>query len=137
MAPKTLKRVPELSGFPELSDDRPVCPNEFQQCLMTGHRNYETIFFHQSTKTLIVTDLAYSIANRADLLEKIWLRAFGVKNPLGITTYQKKKVFEPSKFKISLSKVLAWDFDRVIVCHGDIIEKGGKSLFQEIWQEFV
>jgi hypothetical protein len=31
----------------------------------------------------------------------------------------------------SVAKILEWDFDRVIVTHGDVLESGGKAKFAE------
>jgi len=31
----------------------------------------------------------------------------------------------------SLERILAWDFDRVIVSHGDIVETGGGNQFRQ------
>ena len=31
----------------------------------------------------------------------------------------------------SLDRILAWDFDRVVVAHGDVLERGGRELLRE------
>lgn len=40
-------------------------------------------------------------------------------------------------FGISSRKILTWDFDRVIPCHGDVIETGGKEVFAKMVDWFV
>jgi hypothetical protein len=37
-------------------------------------------------------------------------------------------------FNKSIAKIAKWDFDRVIPCHGDVIETGGKGVFEKIFQ---
>ena len=133
VAPKTFKRNPQLTNYPTFSDELPVAPSDLKQQLMSGHRSYETLFLHPKTKTLIVTDLAYSIFPKADLIEKIWLKSAGVRNPLGVTSYNKKKITDAALFRSCLDKVLSWDFDRLIMSHGQIMEKGAKAAFAEIW----
>jgi glyoxylase-like metal-dependent hydrolase (beta-lactamase superfamily II) len=39
----------------------------------------------------------------------------------------KKAVEDPAAFAASVNRMLAWDFDRVIVGHGEPIETGGKE----------
>lgn len=34
----------------------------------------------------------------------------------------------------SVKRILDWDFDRIIVGHGEIVEAGGRELFQEGWR---
>lgn len=39
-----------------------------------------------------------------------------------------------TSFNKSMSKIDKWDFDRIIPCHGDVIESGGKGIFDKIMQ---
>jgi hypothetical protein len=33
----------------------------------------------------------------------------------------------------SLDRILSWDFDRVIVGHGELLETGGRSAFRDAY----
>lgn len=35
-------------------------------------------------------------------------------------------------FNKSIAKINGWDFDRIVPCHGDVIESGGKGIFQKV-----
>jgi hypothetical protein len=35
-------------------------------------------------------------------------------------------------FARSVSRVDKWDFERIIPCHGDVMEAGSKSIFRKI-----
>lgn len=35
-------------------------------------------------------------------------------------------------FAASTARIDKWDFDRLIPCHGDVIETGAKSVFQKV-----
>ncbi len=39
--------------------------------------------------------------------------------------------------KESVEKVLTWDFERVIMAHGSIIEHGGKEAFRLGYERFL
>ena len=37
-------------------------------------------------------------------------------------------------FNESVGRIEKWDFDRIIPCHGDVIETGGKGVFQKVFE---
>jgi hypothetical protein len=37
-------------------------------------------------------------------------------------------------FARSVAKVDKWDFERIVPCHGDVMETGGKGIFQKIME---
>jgi hypothetical protein len=43
----------------------------------------------------------------------------------------------PTAFLRSLDRILACDFDRVVMSHGVVIEDGGKAAIQNIRRQFV
>lgn len=40
-------------------------------------------------------------------------------------------------FGHSARRILGWRFDRVVPCHGDVIETGGKGVFEKMVDWFV
>lgn len=36
-----------------------------------------------------------------------------------------------------MNRINQWDFDRVIPCHGDVIETGAKGIFQNVFEWFL
>ena len=42
-----------------------------------------------------------------------------------------------SQLKKELAPLLAADFDRLIPCHGDVIETGAKSIFEDVFKRFT
>ena len=32
----------------------------------------------------------------------------------------------------SMARIAGWDFERIVPCHGDVIEKGGKGIFENV-----
>jgi hypothetical protein len=35
----------------------------------------------------------------------------------------------------ALSRILAWDFERVVIAHGDLIEHNAKEIVQAAWEK--
>jgi glyoxylase-like metal-dependent hydrolase (beta-lactamase superfamily II) len=134
VAPRTKKRLPAFDGVRELDDAAPIAPNDLEQVHMDGHSNHETLFLHRASRTLIATDLVYNLSKRQGFVERMWFGLGGVKNPLGVTRYSKKAVRKRDVFAERMQRVLAWDFDRVIMSHGDVVETDGKTAFTRAWQ---
>jgi hypothetical protein len=56
------------------------------------------------------------------------LRSYG---RLGPTKLDPLLIRDRRAARGSLERILAWDFDRVIVAHGDVQESGGKALLRD------
>jgi hypothetical protein len=89
----------------------------------------EVVFFHPASRTLLLTDLAFNVtrpmAGRARLF--LWLvkaRGFG---PHRIVRFGLR---DRAAARDSLQRILQWDFDRVIVTHGDVLDSGGHAAMQ-------
>lgn len=135
VAPRTQRRIASFAGVPELDDNAPLAPDDLEQVYMDGHTNRETLFLHKWSRTLIATDFVYNIGANTGLGEAAWLRIAGVRNPLGVTRQTRKGVRKPDAFAPKLERLLSWDFDRLIMSHGDVIERGGKAALARVWSK--
>ena len=52
------------------------------------------------------------------------LRSYG---RFGPSTLDPWLIRDRSAARQSLERILAWDFDRVVVAHGDVLERGGRE----------
>lgn len=89
----------------------------------------EHAFFHRPSRTLIVADLLFNVGPGASAWTRFllrWVAGLKVGVPGVSRIFHKLAIRDPAALRASLEKVLAWDFDRVIVGHGDIIPTGGK-----------
>jgi hypothetical protein len=92
----------------------------------------ELVFFHARTRTLVLTDLAFNFRSVDSRVTRIFLRVNGALDSFGPSRLA-KRVFLKDKAKIraSLDRILAWDFDRVVVSHGDVLETGGRAALRD------
>lgn len=88
----------------------------------------DTALFHVPSRTLILTELVFNFGSDEPIWTELLLRAAvgGVHHP-GMSRPFKAGVKDEAAFRSSLAAILEWDFDRVIVGHGDVIENGGKA----------
>jgi len=86
----------------------------------------EHLFFHPSSRTLIVADLAFNFGAHEPWWTELLLKAaVGSEHHPGMSKPFKAAVKDEGAFRDSMAQMLAWDFDRVVVGHGDVLETGG------------
>ncbi|NJM56812.1 MAG: DUF4336 domain-containing protein [Synechococcales cyanobacterium RU_4_20] len=97
----------------------------------------ETVFFHRPSRTLIVTDIAFNFDETSSLGMQLAARVLGSYQALRPTLMEKWGTRNKAEVEASLRKVLAWDFDRVILTHGSIVERDGKAALREGYEWFL
>ncbi len=97
----------------------------------------ETVFFHGPSRTLILTDVAFNFDQNSSLAIRVAARMLGSYDSLQPTVLEKWGTRDKKKVAASVRQVLAWDFDRVILTHGSIVETNGKSAFKAGYEWFL
>ncbi|MGB6219769.1 DUF4336 domain-containing protein [Haloferula sp.] len=96
----------------------------------------EYVFLHRSSRTLIVTDLIFNYVKAPSLWTKLLLYpALGFHHAPGMSKRFRGAIKEKAAFRSSLEQIMTWDFDRIIVGHGQVIESGGKNESHMMFQE--
>lgn len=91
----------------------------------------EVVFFHIPSQTLILTDLCFNISSRnASLMTKVAAKSLGVLDSFGPSRAFKIASQDKDALRASIRTILDWDFDRIIISHGEGIERNGKAQFR-------
>ncbi|KAI9717100.1 MAG: hypothetical protein M1828_007433 [Chrysothrix sp. TS-e1954] len=113
-----------------------------------GHGNKELVFNSKRDRTLIEGDLMFNLPPKEqysksseDPLKGVLNRLFnGFQGTTGnALTWQKRFLWyavsnaNKPAFNRSVGRIAAWDFDRIIPCHGEVIESEGKSVFERVF----
>lgn len=57
------------------------------------------------------------------------------------TTIKGTKAERPVSSRSAMSRdskiVAAWDFDRIVPCHGDVVETGGKEKWLQTFEQYL
>jgi hypothetical protein len=109
--------------------------------------NKELVFNYKPDKTLIEADLLFNLPateqfskTGLDARSGILTKLFSALNSTaGSAMGQRRFIWyavssgnRPS-YSASMNKINGWDFDKIIPCHGDVIESDGKGIFQKIF----
>ena len=87
----------------------------------------ETMFLCSRTRTVISADLFLNIHETSSLLTRGLLTLSGAWQQPGVTHLGRMAVRDRARARADFEKVLAWDFDKVIVSHGRCVHADGKA----------
>jgi len=117
--------------------------NEIEAVYFSGWKNQDVAFLHRASRTLIVADLLLNLPAKEQY------SAPGSGSPYSFvgsglrpgTRFYKWMIGSQSTDTKAMQRdakaVAAWDFDRVIMCHGDVIETRGKKAWTDTYENFL
>jgi len=129
VAPGLERKRPDLVVVAVLGDDAPEeWRGEVDQTFFRG-RPYENeiVFCHRASRTLIICDIAFNIGRRAAAPTRFLMKLIRSYGRFGPSTLDPLLIRDRRAARRSLERILAWDFDRVIVAHGDVLASGGRE----------
>jgi len=139
ICPGIERKRPELDFDWLLSDHAPEpWRDQIDQVLVRGTRFiWEVAFFHRASKTLVLTDLVENIGDETEGTNwtlKFWWKAIMHmwNTPKPAPEYQ-MGYKDKAAAKRSLERILEWDFERVILAHGENLEVDAKQAVREAW----
>jgi hypothetical protein len=126
--------------------------DDFKVEYIDGHGNREIVLCHKPSRTLIEADLLFNLpcveqysrseeSATAGLLNRVFMPLLQARAspPMGhrrFAWYVLSKA-DRGSFTESVKRIYNWDFDRVIPCHGDVKEEGGKEVFRSVFEWFL
>ena len=134
-APGLARKRRDLAFDGELGDQPdPSYAGALEQLVVRGARLLnEVAFFHRASRTLLLTDLAFhpTEASRPGL--RRWTRLTRVRDGFGPNALVRLFIRDRRAARASLDRILDWDFDRVTVTHGELLESGGREALRRAY----
>jgi hypothetical protein len=93
----------------------------------------ETVFFHRPSRTLILTDMAHNVSPDATGYTRFFFRLFGGYGRLSVSIVEKMVNRDRPAVRRTVDTILQWDFQRVIMAHGNVVEGNGTQAFREAY----
>lgn len=130
-APGLIESQKDVRFEGELSDQTPLeWRDEIEQMVFKGSlMAQEVVFFHRASRTLVLTDLSVNLRGRRPPLTRLLARLLDVRR-LAPSRFYRLLMRDKVAARASVERILEWDFDRVVVSHGDIVSHGGKRAMQ-------
>lgn len=120
----------KLHDIPE-----PEWAEHIDQMLFLGHPLLrEVIFLHKRTGILIVADLIVNFQSDSHPLTRLVTKIGGIyQRPTPPIDYN-LSAENTVRIRASMNRILQWDFDRIILSHGSIVEQNGKAVLKEAFK---
>lgn len=127
VAPGLPAKRPDLDFVAVLGDEAPPeWKGEVEQTFFRGRPfENEVVFLHRPSRTLLMCDLVFNFGPSAPALTRLLARGIGSYRRFGPSKLDPLLIRDRGAARQSLERILAWDFDRVVVAHGDVLEDGG------------
>lgn len=134
-----------------------VILNNFEFVYLPSHKNKELVMFDKNSKILFEADLLFNLGVPGSVSGKTKLEQFSTatgypenfKPHLGksfLTRYlqphskvgnwmaNKVTKASDSETKKGLKAIYDWDFEKIVMCHGNIIESDAKNAFKSVFK---
>ena len=141
ICPGVERKQPELEFDWFLGDRAPeIWADTLDQVLIRGNKFiWEVAFYHRPSKTLLLVDVIENITDQTPNVNWIlmfwWKMVFHMwNNPKPAPEYQ-MGWRDKQAARTSLEKILEWDFERIILAHGDLIETHARERALKAWKK--
>jgi len=133
LAPGLESKRPDLVHAGVLSDEAPAeWRGEIDQIFSLGRPfENEVAFLHRASRTLILCDLAFNFGESAAPSTRLIMKMMRSYGRLAPTKMDPLLVRDRKAARESLERILEWDFDRIVVSHGEVLERGGRQILRE------
>jgi hypothetical protein len=91
----------------------------------------EVAFLHRPSRSLLIADLAFNFGHDVHWLLALVMKFNGGLNRFGPSRFARSMIKDHGALRASLDRILSWDFDRIIVGHGDNVASGGREMLRE------
>lgn len=111
---------------------------EFEQALVRGRLMAEVALLHRPTRTLLLVDLVERFGDdtpNVNRMLRACMKLLGMWNrPALAPEYRIAGWQNRDTARAMLERILAWDFERVVIAHGDLVECDAKAVLRRAWR---
>ena len=110
----------------------------FDQSFVRGRVMAEVALLHRPTRTLLLVDLVERFGDDTPNVNRVLracMKLFAMWNqPALAPEYRFAGWKDRAAARVALERILAWDFERVVIAHGDLIERDAKTVLRRAWR---
>ena len=134
LAPGLAAKRPKLPPGQILGEGAPPWRTDLEQQFVAGWPFLgETVFWHRKSRTLLITDIAFNSHDVSGVAKRVLLRMLGAYGRFGPSLIARLSIRDRSAVRHSIEALLVWDFERITLTHGDVVEKNGRALLREAY----
>jgi hypothetical protein len=94
----------------------------------------EVVFFHRSSRTIVFTDLLINIRTSESMYTRflMWLDG-GLGHVAVPRSFRLLLKMRRARVRETIEQIMSWEFDRLSLAHGEIVERGAKAIVRNAW----
>jgi len=97
---------------------------------------HEQVVLHRASRTVVAVDLVEHMTDETpgtDRMMRFWMKLFGMWNKARPAPEYRLFTRDRSAAREGIATILAWDFDRMVIAHGEPFERDAKAALREAW----
>ncbi len=128
--------------FDELLGDEPppMWAGQMDQVVIGNRVMREVEFFHRASRTLVAVDLVENFRHETpgtNATLRAWMRLFGMWGRPRPAPELRWLTRDRKAARAALERLLAWDFDRAVIAHGELLNRNPHEAIREAWRWFL
>jgi hypothetical protein len=92
----------------------------------------EAVFLHKPSRALIVADMVFNIREGTSLT-RVAMKLNGIFGKLAASRFFRSRIKDRGALRNSVRQVLEWDFDRIVMGHGDVCATDGHATLERAY----
>ncbi len=92
----------------------------------------EVVFFHRASRTLLCVDAIFNLHRHPSRFTRLVATLLGNREP-GSTWLERLLIRDRAAAREQVGRMLAWDFDRIVLSHGALVETGGHEVLRRAY----
>ena len=105
---------------------------DFEQIFVSARFEKEVVFFHPKTRTLLCADALLNLSVHESGATRAVAFLMGNNAP-GKGYFERIAVRDRRAARTQIDRMLSWDFDRIILAHGGMVESRGREVLREAY----
>jgi hypothetical protein len=98
----------------------------------------EVAFLHRPSRTLVLTDACFNVPRATRALDRLRQRLLGVPRGFGPSlTARTILLRDRAQVAAFVERLCAWDFARIVVAHGDVVDAAGAGTLREAFRAYL
>lgn len=110
----------------------PLWAGELEQVYFSARRENEVDFYLPEQRLLLCSDALLNISTLSALSSKVAARLMGNSGP-GLGWMEPLMIRDRGLARRQADRILAWDFDKVVLAHGEPIPRDGSAVFRRAY----
>lgn len=143
---KYARRILDAEALQEIGITDPVILSYFEFVYLPKHTNKELVMYEKASKTVFEADLLMNLRDDTPMEQfpdikypfSGWSCIAKYLNPdsmIGSAIF--RKFTNTTASAEGLRAIYSWDFDRMVMCHGNILETGAKKAFHKVFGSVI